>query len=86
MVSFNLTSGRFPEGTVVEVYPGVGVMRSGPPSGALVDTATMTNDPTRGYARATFQSLEPDTLYFAYALVGSEHRYVQFSTPPRGSA
>lgn len=70
--------GGFPEGTTVGAYrthkaaPGL----ADPPRGTALEEAVVTG------GRATFSSLI-DGTYYAYALIGTEHRYIRFHvTPP----
>ena len=65
-------SQSFPEGTVVGVYARA-ANPGGAPVGAQVTSATVTA------GALAFTGLVLNTLYTAYALVGSQHRYVDFA-------
>lgn len=69
---------RFPAGTSVSAYaltPGVPVPSGVAPAGSAVATATVATD-----GSLTFTGLTAEARFYAYALVSSEHRYVEFST------
>ncbi len=66
---------RFPNGTTVYAYPASAQPpSSGPPTGSFISSAVVVS------GSVTLGSLIDNTLYVAYALVASEHRYAQFST------
>ena len=66
-------SQSFPEGTVVGVYARAAKNPGGAPVGAQVTSATVTA------GALAFTGLVLNTLYTAYALVSSQHRYVDFA-------
>lgn len=71
----------FPVGTSVAAYPVSGWPGSlvgnptGAPVGSSTDTATVASS-----GSLEFDGLDTEARYFAYAQVGSEHRYRAFST------
>jgi hypothetical protein len=67
---------RFPVGVSVGAYPANAKRFEGPPAGAAVESHTVASDGSCG----PFTELAAGTAYVAYALVGSAHRYVAFST------
>ncbi len=74
IVGFTLTAAqRYPAGTTVSVYPRLQRAANGPPSGAAVTSAVATA------TSVTFTVLTGGVKYVAYALVGGEHRYVEFT-------
>lgn len=69
---------RYPAGTSVGAYvlaAGATAPSGVAPSGSPAATAVVAADGT-----LTFPGLLDNQRYFAYALIGSEHRYVLFST------
>lgn len=78
MADFTISSEKFPSGTVT-VYPASNwPEHQRPPSGAPVGSSATSASVSGG--SAAFTGLTADTRYYAYQLVGSEHRYVSFST------
>jgi hypothetical protein len=74
VADFTLTNvDRYPPGTSVDAYRAEG---SGVPEGGPVGTAEDTQ--TMGVSSLTFTDLESGVRYFAYALVGGQHRYTGF--------
>ncbi len=78
MPTFTLEPAAFPEGASVDAYP-VSNWPNGivNPDAAPVGTEDATATVTAGDLE--FTGLTDDTEYVAYALVGGQHRYVQFS-------
>ena len=67
----------YPDGTTVQVYRDDGQIRDNPPTGMAVASATV------GEAGALeVVGLAYDTRHFAYAPVGGEHTYRNFTTDP----
>lgn len=71
---------RFPAGSLVSAFPASNWLAgqlppAGTPAGSSVASATVT-----AAGAAVLGGLEYETRYFAHALVGSEDRYVRFST------
>lgn len=76
MANFTITAGSFPSGATVGAYPASlwQSAPSGPPSGAATATATAAAD-----GSVAFTGLTSGVGYYAYSLVGSEHRYIRFT-------
>src|SRR5687767_10820430 len=75
MGSFTLTDvGKFPAGTSISVYKAEQGKSGQGPSGSAETSGTM------GDSSVTFENLENNREYVAYALVGSEHRYQAFKS------
>lgn len=74
MAGITLTaSQQFPEATVVNVFPRAAKNPGGAPVGASIANATVTA------GVLAFTGLVLNTAYTAYALVSSQHRYVDFT-------
>jgi hypothetical protein len=69
----------WPSGTSVKAYLSEDLPH--PPSGVPNATAVDTQS-ANASGSVTFAGLADDTDYFAYALVNSEHRYIQFRSDP----
>lgn len=72
---------KFPAGTSVAAYPESNWGASqlpvkGAPQGAATETATVAAG-----GNFTYTTLAFGVVYYAYALVGGEHRYMQFQMP-----
>lgn len=80
MADFSLSAGSYPSGNTVKAFPSGQWTPAGPPSGAPAGTedasATANAD-----GSVDFTGLTEGSSYFAYSLVGSEHRYIRFSVP-----
>jgi hypothetical protein len=85
MASATLTANdRFPAGATVAAYPESNwPPHLRPPSGAPVGASTA-SAVVSAAGVAALSGLADDTRYVAYSLVGSEHRYVAFSTQRKG--
>jgi hypothetical protein len=66
----------FPVGTSVGAYPRAAKKGGGPPVGSAIVAQAVAADSTLPFSHA---GLVLGGLYTAYALVGSQHRYVDFS-------
>lgn len=74
------TGARFPAGTTVAAYPAAQVRLGQAPSGSAVASAVA------GADSVVFAGLASGRSYAGYALVGGEHRYVQFRTDDPAAA
>lgn len=75
MASYTLSSSQqLPDGTSVSVYP-----RSARSPQGLAPTGTAVTSGSMSGGSVTFTGLTLGTPYTAYALVSSEHRYVDFT-------
>lgn len=80
-VSTTLSSDRFPQGATVAAYPQANwPLHQRPPSGAPVGSSAA-SAAVGADGKVTLAGLTGSTPYFAYALVGGEHRYVAFTAP-----
>jgi hypothetical protein len=74
MAAFNLSASQsFPDGTTVNVFPRSAKNPGGAPVGSSVTSAVV------AAGVAAFTGLTLGTPYTAYALVSSQHRYMDFA-------